>query len=47
MLKFGTGKITAVEDGVEAALTSKIGSALTPAEWDALVQETGEDNEGE
>jgi hypothetical protein len=47
MLKFGTGQITDVEDGVEAALMSRIGRALTPAEWEALVKETGEDNEGE
>jgi hypothetical protein len=47
MLKFGTGQITAVGDQVEDALTSKIARALTPAEWEALVQETGEDNEGE
>jgi hypothetical protein len=47
MLKFGTGQITAVEDEVEGTLMSKIGRALTPAEWEALVKEMDEENEGE
>jgi hypothetical protein len=47
MLKFGTGQITAVEDEVEGTLMSKIGRALTPAEWDALMKEMAEDDERE
>lgn len=47
MLKFGTGQITDVEDGVEHALVSKIGRALTPEEWEAVVNEIGPEDEGE
>jgi hypothetical protein len=47
MLKFGTGQITAVADGTEEKLPSKIGRALTQEEWEAVVNETGPEDEGE
>ncbi|MGA5598449.1 hypothetical protein ACPCSE_29865 [Streptomyces cellulosae] len=47
MLKFGTGQITAVTDGIEEKLPPRTGRALTPEEQDAIVTEGAEDHEGE
>jgi hypothetical protein len=47
MLKFGTGQITAVTQDDEERPLAKIGRALTPEEWDAVVNEIEPEDKGE